>query len=187
MNWVDIVILAIIGVSALISLVRGLVREVLSVVVWIAAVWVGIRFASSLSIYLQDYIASPALRIGAAFVGLFVLTLLIGALINFLAGQLVSRTGLSGTDRMLGSIFGVLRGVLVVAVLVLLAGLTSLPRERWWGESTLVTHITPWVCRIGVGDLMADLMVYSPVLSGRPTAAGEPAADYWSEFCAASE
>ena len=73
-----------------------------------------------------------------SFTILFVMTLIITALLNRLAGQLVTRTGLSGTDRMIGMIFGIARGVVVVSVLVLLAGLTTMPQDPWWHESVLI-------------------------------------------------
>ena len=69
---------------------------------------------------------------------LFVVTLVITALVNRLAGTLVTKTGLTGTDRMIGMIFGVARGVIIVCVLVLLAGMTTIPQDPWWGESVLI-------------------------------------------------
>jgi membrane protein required for colicin V production len=73
-----------------------------------------------------------------SFTILFVVTLVITAILNRLAGQLVTRTGLSGTDRMIGMIFGIARGVVVVSVLVLLAGMTTMPQDPWWQESALI-------------------------------------------------
>jgi len=78
------------------------------------------------------------LRLIVAFAVLFILTLIVSAVINFFASRLVQRTGLTGTDRFLGVIFGFLRGALLVSVLVLLAGLTSLPKESWWDDSFLL-------------------------------------------------
>ncbi|MCC5857063.1 MAG: CvpA family protein [Ectothiorhodospiraceae bacterium] len=187
MNWLDYAILAIVALSALISLVRGFVREVLSLLVWVLAFWVGIRFAQPLSEYLVDYIASPTLRLGAAFAGLFIATLLLGAIINYAAGQLVSRTGLTGTDRFIGVLFGVARGVIVVAVLMLAAGLTALPREPWWQESLLAAQIQPWVCRIGVDEWLAEMTVYAPLVDESEEVDGTPARDYWREFCNGTE
>ena len=183
MNWLDYAILSIIALSALISLIRGFVREVLSLVVWIAAFWIGIRFAPRLAVHLEDYIASPTLQVGIAFAVLFVVTLLIGAMINYLAGQLVGRTGLTGTDRLIGVIFGVARGGVVVAILMLAAGLTALPREPWWQDSVLVPHIQPLVCRVGVQDWLEGLSVYSPLANDTPVAEGTHAPEYWREFC----
>ena len=184
MNWLDYAILAIIGLSALISLVRGFVKEVLSLIIWIAAVWIGLEFSRGLSVYLEPYITSPSLRIGAAFVALFVLTLVIGGIINYLAGQLVGRTGLTGTDRLVGVLFGVGRGLVVVAVVVLAAGLTAIPREQWWRDSVMVHQIQPWVCRIGVADWLGDLVLYAPVSTEKVAVArGTPAPEYWKDYC----
>ena len=182
MNWLDYAILAVIAVSVVISLIRGFVREVISLVVWVAAFWVGIRYSDNLAVHLSDYIASPTMQLGAAFTALFVATLIIGAVINYVAGQLVGRTGLTGTDRYIGMIFGLARGVVVVAVLVLAAGLTALPRESWWQESVLVAQFQPWVCEIGVREWLDDLMVYAP-LADDPDLDGTPAPEYWQEFC----
>ncbi len=182
MNWLDYAILAVIAVSVVISLIRGFVREVISLVVWIAAFWIGIRFSEDVAVYFGDYIVSPTLQLGAAFALLFVGTLIVGAIINYIAGQLVGRTGLSGTDRYIGVIFGIARGLVVVAVVIVAAGLTALPREAWWQESVLVAQFQPWVCELGVREWLDGLMDYTP-LAGDPDADGTEAPDYWQEFC----
>lgn len=138
MIWVDIVIPGIIAISALFSLMRGFVREALSLAGWVAAFWVALTFAKDFADLLLAGISAPSLRMVVSFTILFVVTLVITALLNRLAGQLVSRTGLSGTDRMIGMIFGIARGVVVVSVLVLLAGLTTLPQDPWWQQSVLI-------------------------------------------------
>ena len=133
-------ILGIILLSALISLVRGFVREAFSLAVWVLAFWVSWSFFRDLEVPLQAWIGSPTARLGIAFAALMIATLTVGGLVNYLIIQLVERTGMSGTDRLIGMIFGAARGVLLVAVLVLLAGLTALPKEDWWLESTLVGY-----------------------------------------------
>lgn len=138
MIWVDIVIPGIIAISALFSLMRGFVREALSLAGWVAAFWVALTFAKDFADLLLAGISAPSLRMVVSFTILFVVTLVITALLNRLAGQLVTRTGLSGTDRMIGMIFGIARGVVVVSVLVLLAGLTTMPQDPWWQQSVLV-------------------------------------------------
>lgn len=140
MNWVDYTIVAIIIISALISLARGFMTEALSLVGWILAFWVAIKYTQPFSTFLVDTVTIPALRHGLAFFALFVATLLVVALVNFLIGQLVDKTGLTGTDRMLGMVFGIARGVVVIAVLVLLAGLTAFPEQPWWRASVLIEH-----------------------------------------------
>lgn len=186
MNWVDYVILAIIAVSALISLVRGFVREVISIVVWIAAFWLAILFARPLAGTLAHYIESPSLQVVVAFAAIFVGTLLIGALVNYVAGLLVGKTGLSGTDRALGVVFGGARGLIIVALLMLALGLTRVPQETWWRESAIVGYLQPTVCRLGVGEWLGDWTVYTPVTTGGQAADGRAAADYWQRFCGAA-
>ena len=140
MAWLDILILGIILLSALISLVRGFVREAFSLAVWVLAFWVSWSFFRDLEVPLQAWIESPTVRLGVAFAALMIATLVVGGLVNFLIIQLVERTGMSGSDRLIGMVFGAARGVLLVAVLVLLAGLTPMPEEDWWLESGLVGY-----------------------------------------------
>lgn len=140
MNWVDFVIIGVILVSALVSLVRGFVREALSLAVWVAAFWVAVRYAAGFEGIFAEQVTTPSVRLGLAFFLLFLVVLVTGAIVNFVISKLVDKTGLSGTDRMLGMVFGASRGVAVVALLVLLAGLTPLPRDPWWQQSQLLPH-----------------------------------------------
>ncbi|MDX1512811.1 MAG: CvpA family protein [Gammaproteobacteria bacterium] len=140
MLWIDYAILGVIGLSALISVVRGFIKEALSLIGWIAAIWIGLAFSEDLAVLLEDKISVPSVRMALAFSALFIATLLLTGLIIYLVGLLVQKTGLSGTDRMLGVIFGVARGSVIVGILVLLAGLTPLPDDPWWRESVLVPH-----------------------------------------------
>jgi membrane protein required for colicin V production len=140
MNWVDYIILGILAVSALISLQRGFVREALSLLGWIMAFWVALSFAQDLAARLATVIPVPSVRMAVAFLALFLTTLLLTALVNYLAGHLIDMTGLSGTDRVLGIVFGIARGTIVVAVLLLLAGFTTLPQDPWWRESRLIGY-----------------------------------------------
>ena len=140
MAWLDIVIIAVILLSAVISLARGFVREAFSLAIWVLAFWLSWSFFRDLEVPLRQWIGSPTARLGIAFGLLMIATLTLGGLVNYLIIQLVERTGMSGTDRLIGMVFGAARGVLLVAVLVLLAGLTPLPREGWWLESTLAGY-----------------------------------------------
>ncbi len=140
MNWVDIAILTIIGVSVLISLYRGFTKEALSLAGWIIALWVAFTFADRLVLLLEDHIEVPSLRLVVAFAILFFATLFVAAIINYLAVTLIKKTGLSGTDRMIGIFFGIARGALIVVVLVLLGGLTPMPQDPWWHEAKLLHY-----------------------------------------------
>lgn len=138
MVWIDYAIIAVIGVSTVISLLRGFVKEAMSLVVWFAAFFVASQFYQDLAIYLTQ-ILDEMLRNGVAIAILFVSTLIIGALVNYLIGQLVAKTGLSGTDRVLGLCFGALRGALVVsAILFFMDAFTGAPNTDWWRSSQLV-------------------------------------------------
>jgi membrane protein required for colicin V production len=138
LTWADYLIIALMGLSALVGLVRGLVREVFSLAAWALAVWLGLRFSPDLAVQLETLIPVPSLRLGVAFVAIFLLGLAAGGLTGFLLGRLVAGTGLGGTDRLAGLVFGLARGVLLVSLLVLLAGFTPLPRDPWWRASLLI-------------------------------------------------
>ena len=141
MIWIDYAILAIVGISGVISLMRGFIREALSLAGWIAAFWVALAFSGKAAAWLVGYVSVPSVRVGIAFAAIFFGVLLLCGIVLRLAGLLVERTGMSGTDRTLGIVFGVLRGVVITGVLVLLAGLTSLPRDPWWNQSVLLPHL----------------------------------------------
>lgn len=160
MTAVDYGILGVIGLSALVSLVRGFVREALSLAGWVLALWVALTFTRELARWLPPGITVPSLRLAVAFLGLFLAALLLTALVNFLAVHLVEKTGLSGTDRMLGVLFGVARGVVIVAILVLLAGFTALPQDPWWGGSSLLPQfqqIALWIRGFLPPDIAAQI------------------------------
>ena len=140
MIWMDWVIVGIIILSALISLMRGFVKEFMSLVIWLAAFMVASHFYQSLAVYLTE-IDDPLFKNGTAIAILFVATLILGAIVNFILGQLVSKTGLSGTDRVLGICFGALRGTLIVsAVLFFLDTFTPASQSAWWANSLLVSE-----------------------------------------------
>lgn len=142
-NLADIIILAIISLSALISLFRGFVREALSLVGWIVSFWIAFTFCHPVSQLLANYIKSPTLQLLCAFGGLFIITLIFCAIVNALISKLVHSTGLSGTDRLLGIIFGVARGILLVAALLLVAHFTPMTEEDWWQNSFFIPRFTP--------------------------------------------
>jgi len=142
-NWADYAIVAILVLSIVVSLVRGFVREAISLVTWAVAFWVSFSFSGTLSSLLTNYIHSGSLRQIASFGILFIITLLLGAFVNYLVGQLVDSTGLTGTDRILGVVFGFARGVLVIALLLMMAHLTPMPQEDWWKTSALIPQFQP--------------------------------------------
>ncbi|MBD8879606.1 CvpA family protein [Rhodanobacter sp. 7MK24] len=137
MNWIDFTILGVLGVSVLIGLFRGLVSEVLALAIWIAAFWVAWLFGPMVSAHL-GMITMPMLREAAGYALCFVLVLVLGAFLRFFVQRLLVSTGLSGTDRLLGMVFGFVRGALIVCVLVFLCQLTGFTREPMWRQSMLL-------------------------------------------------
>lgn len=139
MNWADWTIVVILAVSCLISIKRGFVKEALSLLVWVAAFVVASIFDERLAVLMTHLIPTPSLRAMTAFAALFAATLVVGAMLNYLIGELVRMTGLSGTDRLLGMVFGLARGaLLVLAVVILLPVLVPVNQDPWWHESALI-------------------------------------------------
>lgn len=168
LNWLDYTIIIIVGLSAVISLIRGFIREALSLASWIIAFWIGLTFAKNLSPLLQPYIHSDSLRYGLSFFILFVATLILGAFVNFLITHLVEKTGLSGTDRLLGVVFGFARGVLLVAIILLAARMTSFPQDAVWQQSRLVPTLAPvetWLAQYIPKDIKQNAISNKSALS----------------------
>ncbi|MDD7805645.1 MAG: CvpA family protein [Endozoicomonas sp. (ex Botrylloides leachii)] len=139
-TWIDWVIFGVILVSAGLSLRRGFFKEVLSVLSWAGAAFVAWAFGGVFADKLVNYIDLPSVRISIASILLFISTLLAGAFINQVVCRFVEATGFSGTDRVLGMVFGGLRGCLVIMVLVSFIAITPLKQETGWKNSILLPH-----------------------------------------------
>ena len=139
MNGADWAIMGILSISMLISLIRGFVREAMSLAVWVSAFVAAVLFYQRLAPLLGDLVGTPSLSLLVAWLILFFGVLVVGGLINYLLGKLILATGLSGTDRLLGVVFGAARGCLVVLmILVLLPDVLPVDQDIWWRESLLI-------------------------------------------------
>lgn len=141
MTIADALIVLAVATSVVIGLIRGFVVEVMALVVWAFAIFASLMFAPKLTDALAGAIETSSARIFLAYALVFVGTLLVGAVVTWLLRKLVQGTGLSGTDRLLGGVFGIARGAVLVVVVVLMLGLTPFPRDAWWRESRLLPHV----------------------------------------------
>jgi len=135
MTWLDYAVIGVFAVSTMLGAWRGLVREVISILGWVIAFLAANLLAGPLGPMMPQMIPSPELRVAAAYVAVFVASLIVTSLLGLLLSKIVSAVGLGGVDRALGGVFGAARGVLIVLAAALLAGLTSAPRQAYWRDS----------------------------------------------------
>lgn len=154
--WVDLVIVAIILLSVLTGLFRGFIKEVVALFIWVIAFWVAFHYANLLDPWFQNYVHDKTARTIVTFLVMLFATVIAGALVNGLLGFIVKRSGLSGTDRFLGMVFGLMRGIFIVALCMAVVKMTSLPDEQFRRESTLYAHFDPMVTWLD--GLMPDML-----------------------------
>jgi len=159
----DIAILMVILLSAVIGLIRGLIKETLSLISWVAAFVLAIYFSSEVAAYLPQAWGTVSLRVAIAFAGLFVATLIAAAMAQWIIAKLVSSTGLSGTDRFLGLLFGGARGILICVVLLI--GLREVAADRsWWQASILQAELLSFEDEVrSLLGKARDIVLESPV------------------------
>lgn len=134
LGWPDIFIAGAIFLSIIIGLLRGLIKESISLVTWVIAIVLAVIFSPELAKHMTFTQVSFVQSVTAFFI-IFISAVLIGSIFNFFVGKLIRKTPFSSPDRALGAIFGLLRGVVVVTIVVLLAGLTPVPTSSWWQDS----------------------------------------------------
>jgi membrane protein required for colicin V production len=137
MTLFDYAVLVIITASVVLSVARGFVREVIALCGWVGAFLAAIMLSATVSGWLATSIEEDSIRTVSAFVLVFFATLLAAALLSIAFSRLVRSAGLGVEDRLLGGLFGLARGVLIIMVLVLLAGLTGMPRQQAWANAVL--------------------------------------------------
>ena len=149
MTPVDIILIAIVLISMLFGAIRGFLRESVALLGWLVGLWLAWRYAPSLEPYLGGVLAGTELQVWIARLILLLATVIAAWLIGSLLGYLVQRSGLTlGLDRMLGAVFGVVRGAVIVGFAVMLADAAQLRGEAWWKSSKLIP----------VGEEMASIL-----------------------------
>ena len=151
MAWLDVDIVLVIVISGLIGFTRGFVKEAVSVITWVAAIWLAVLFSGDVAAMLPQALERATfslggtdfeirnIRISIAFVLLVVATLIAGAVVNLLLAKVTSARMVRGADRLLGLAFGIVRGAAIIVIMVLAAGLTMAPLSDWW----LAAHLLP--------------------------------------------
>jgi len=142
MNWFDLTVISIILLSVIVSLFRGLIREVLSLIIWIGSFWLAWHFVDDGAGWLVNWVDLPSARHLIAFVALFLAALIVGGIINYLVGLLINKTGLAASDRFFGMFFGLARGVVAVTAIVFFVKATPLSQDPWWQQSRLAPYFS---------------------------------------------
>lgn len=152
MTIFDYAVLVIIGLSIILSVMRGLVAEVLSIAGWIAAFVVAKTYTSEMLPMMPQTIPTESLRVLAAFLVLFLATLLVATLLAIALSAILKKIGLGWLNRLLGAVFGIVRGLLIVCIIVFLAGLTDIPKDARWRNAmfsapieAMVLSMLPWL------------------------------------------
>lgn len=148
MTGFDFVLLAILAISIVLGLLRGLLKEVLSLVAYASAFLAAIWWGPTVSEWCAQWITQPFVSMALAYLGVFIAVLLSIGFINMTLSALLSKTGLTPADHGLGAMFGLIRGVLFVLVLVILAGYTPLPEEPWWKNAMFSKQVVGAVQQI---------------------------------------
>ena len=152
MTLFDYFAIAIVGISMLLGMMRGAIKEVFSLASWVIAFIVAkilsVRFAQ----ILESAVSNSSLRLLTAFIILFIFTLIVMGLISLLLTAAIKKIGLGPLDRLLGTVIGFLRGVVIMLVLVILGGMTALPQQNDWRSAFLsgwfevLAHaVKPWL------------------------------------------
>ena len=142
MSTVDYFFLGLVLLSIGAGFVRGFFKEAISLATWILATFLALKFGDLFSGFFDNYFGSPVLQLWAGRVSMFVLIVIAGTLTNHLINALLDNSGLSTTDHFLGMIFGLVRGVLLVGLLVILGEGLALDEEQWWKDSRVLPYFT---------------------------------------------
>lgn len=176
LNWVDYVVLGVLFASIAAGLMRGLIKEILSLITWVAAFIVSSMFTTQVAKSFSHPAAADhattaeaaaqstsLIMLGISFVGLFLAVLLVGALVSYFITRAVEGQGISFANRFLGGLFGLARGVLLLLFVSFLLELTPLENQPWWKQSQFVAAFQPtieWLDKMvqpGLEKLKAEL------------------------------
>ena len=150
MTIFDYVFLSALGLSAILGLWRGLVSEILGLAAWVLALIVANNYAGTTAPWLEGTIADPFKRMIAAFALILFAVLLLVSLVKFFLRHLLRLVGLGAADRFFGTVFGVIRGLVIALIVVWIGGLVGMSHEPWWEQALFVPPLEKAVDKIGL-------------------------------------
>lgn len=152
MTVFDWSVIGVLALSILLAYARGFTRELIALLAWVLGFFAALAFSPLVGAWLPEFGGSPVVRYIVAFVAIMILSIVLGALVAWPLSTVIRKSGLGFVDRFLGGIFGIARGVVLVLAFVLIAGLTSLPRQDWWQNAALAPVLvaaalscSPWL------------------------------------------
>ena len=140
MSSFDYILVGVLLASSLVGILRGLIREALSLIIWVLALWAAARFGSQAAPLFSGVLHDPLLQTWAGRLAIFIGLLFAGSLVTWLIGYVVRRSVITGTDRVLGMLFGLARGVILTGILAVALQLVGFAAEPWWRESKLLPY-----------------------------------------------
>lgn len=147
-TWFDYVLAGVVFLSLILGIKRGFLREIISIITWIAAFFVAILFTNNVAIYVSNFIKSELLANFVAFFALFIATLIIGSIINYIITKLAQKSGLTIGDRFFGAVFGCVRGILIILLIVFVISVTDFQNAKWYQKSQLtywLQGVSSWI------------------------------------------
>ena len=143
MTIVDYALIVIVGLSAVVSLFRGFFKEAVSLGTWVVSLWLAWKVGPQVAGFLEPWISTSVLRLWAARVLVVIAVLIAGGILSWFFSVILDNTGLSSTDRAIGTVFGFARGVILAGLAVMALDLMGFREAAWWDESKLIPYAAP--------------------------------------------
>ena len=152
MTVFDWSVIGVVALSMLLAYVRGFTRELIALLAWVLGFFAAVAFSPLVGAWIPEFGGSPVVRYLVAFIAIMIAAVILGALVAWPLGSVIRKSGLSFVDRFLGALFGIARGTVLVLAFVLIAGITTLPRQDWWQNAALAPplvvaamSLAPWL------------------------------------------
>jgi membrane protein required for colicin V production len=148
MTWIDLAAIIVVVLSLLLGVLRGLVRELFSLTAWVLAAVIAALYGPLAAKYVPPLIPGPLFATVAGFLIVFVVVLIVAGILGLVLGKIIRAAGLGAGDRFLGGVFGVLRGIIIMAIAVMVVGLTPLSKDEAWKSSMVVPPLESLVVAV---------------------------------------